>query len=142
LLGNTANLHLYCVQTPSQVQSQGTGPYFACRARLPSVDLVRLVRLVRTFYQIAATPLPHSERLAKAGRENSKFGHLDKTKDLAQTPGQTRHPDDREHDRCMPIRPRRMMGGQLAKSPIAACAHGFRWRTPIVDRRPRLSEAR
>jgi hypothetical protein len=67
------------VQTPSKPGAQAAVPYRAYRALVPSAGLLRIVRLVRTFFQTAG---PETER--KDGQITTrKFDHPDKTKDLA-----------------------------------------------------------
>jgi hypothetical protein len=57
------------------------------------------------------------------GREKLKFDHLDKTKDLAATPGETHDPDEPK-PRALHTNPaRRIIGGQSAKPRSAACVH-------------------
>jgi hypothetical protein len=54
-----------------------------------------------------------------------KFDHLDKTKDLAATPGETHDPDEPK-PRALHANPAgRIIGGQSAKPHTAACLHGL-----------------
>jgi hypothetical protein len=68
---------------------------------------------------------PHRYQRQDGGREKSKFEHLEKTKDLPTTPGETHEPDVPE-PRALHANPaRRIIGGQSAKPRIAACVHQF-----------------
>ena len=107
LLGNTHNLHLYGVQIPSKAQGQATAPYCADRTLPPPGDLVRLVRLIRTFLRTAGTD---SEKLS------SPAAGVDVPD---QTPVSSRPQTTRLH--ANPAG--RMISAQSAKPPMAPSAY-------------------
>jgi len=61
-----------------------------------------------------------------------KFDHLDKTKDLAATPGELTILMNSNHEHCTRIRPGVLLAANRQSHTLAPACTRFRWRTPIL----------
>jgi hypothetical protein len=132
---NVVNLHL-CSMSHYETRQCGSSKY-----------LYRAYRAYRaTFPPPATTCVPPTVETTSLPRwsinQLKKFGHLDKTKDLAANPAETHDPDDPQ-PRALHANPARRIVAAIRQShTISPASTSFRWRTPILCRCSSPSEVR